>query len=85
LEDAMKKVDLAFPEFLFIVATRAALGAGAALLATRRCSRQGRQRLGAALFGIGVATTVPALIFVFGRDRAPVPPAAEERENPTAT
>ena len=57
----MKKVDLAFPEFLFIVATRAALGAGAALLATRRCSRQGRQRLGAVLFSVGVVTTVPAL------------------------
>ena len=65
----MKKVDLAFPEFLFIVATRAALGAGAALLATRRCNRQVRQRLGAVLFGVGVATTVPALVFLFGEDR----------------
>jgi len=81
----MKKVDLAFPEFLFIVATRAALGAGAALLATRRCSRQGRQRLGVALFGIGVLTTFPALIFVFGGDRAPVPPASEDRETVTAS
>ena len=81
----MKKVDLAFPEFLFIVATRAALGAGAALLATRRCNRQGRQRLGAVLFGIGVATTVPALIFVFGGDREPVPPAAEDRGSVTAS
>ena len=81
----MKKVDLAFPEFLFIVATRAALGAGAALLATRRCNRQGRQRLGAVLFGVGVVTTVPALFFVFGGDRAPVPPAAEDRGTVTAS
>lgn len=73
----MKKVDLEFPEFLFIVATRAVLGAGAALLATRRCSRQGRQRLGAALFGVGVVTTVPALMFLFGRDRRPIPPGAD--------
>ena len=81
----MKKVDLAFPEFLFIVATRAALGAGAALLATRRCNRQSRQRLGAVLFSIGVATTVSALIFVFGGDREPVPPATEDRGTVTAT
>jgi hypothetical protein len=79
----MKKVNLAFPEFLFIVATRAALGAGAALLATRRCSRQGRQRLGAALFGVGVVTTVPALVFLFGKDRPRVRPAAENRETAT--
>jgi hypothetical protein len=79
----MKKVDLAFPEFLFIVATRAVLGAGAALLATRRCSRQGRQRLGAALFGIGVVTTVPALVFLFGKERAPVRPAADDRDAAT--
>ena len=63
----MKKVDLEFPEFLFIVATRAALGAGAAL------------------FGIGVVTTVPALMFLFDRDRATVPPAAEDRETVTAS
>ena len=81
----MKKVDLEFPEFLFIVATRAALGAGAALLATRRCSRQGRQRLGAVLFGVGVVTTVPALVFLFGGDREPTPPAAEDRGTVTAS
>ena len=81
----MKKVDLEFPEFLFIVATRAALGAGAALLATRRCNRKSRQRLGAALFGVGVVTTVPALVFLFGGERTPVPPAAEDRGTVTAS
>ena len=81
----MKKVDLAFPEFLFIVATRAALGAGAALLATRRCSRQGRQRLGAVLFSVGVVTTVPALVFLFGGDREPAPPAQDDHGTSTAS
>ena len=81
----MKKVDLEFPEIIFIVATRAALGAGAALLATRRCNRQSRQRLGAVLFSVGVVTTVPALVFLFGGDREPVPPAADDRGSVTAS
>ena len=70
----MKKVDLAFPEFLFIVATRAALGAGAALLATARVSARGRRRLGVALFATGALTTIPALLLVFGRGESPRTP-----------
>jgi hypothetical protein len=61
----MKRVDLALPEFGFIVATRAALGAGVGLLATRRLRRGTRQRLGLALLGLGVATTVPAAFLLF--------------------
>lgn len=70
----MKKVDLAFPEFMFIVATRAALGAGVALLASARVSARGRRRLGVALFSTGVLTTVPALLLVFGRRKSPRTP-----------
>jgi hypothetical protein len=63
----MKRVDLALPEFGFIVATRAALGAGVGLLASRRLGRRTRQRLGVALLGFGALTTIPAAFLLFGR------------------
>ena len=47
----MKRLDLSFPEFGFIVATRAALGAGIG----RR-----RKAVGATLVAIGAITTIPA-------------------------
>lgn len=64
----MKRVDLSFPEFGFVVATRAALGAGVGLLATRRVCRRSRQKLGAALLAFGALTTIPAAFLLFGRD-----------------
>lgn len=63
----MKRVDLALPEFGFIVATRAALGAGVGLLASRRLGRRTRQRLGVALLSFGALTTIPAAFLLFGR------------------
>ena len=63
----MKRVDLALPEFGFIVATRAALGAGVGLLATRRLGRRTRQRLGVALLSLGALTTIPAAFLLLGR------------------
>ena len=56
----MKRLDLSFPEFGFIVATRAALGAGIGLLAAERLRSRNRHRLGAALLAIGVLATIPA-------------------------
>lgn len=77
----MKRVDLSFPEFGFVVATRAALGAGIGLLLTGRACRRSRQRLGTALLAFGAVTTIPAAFLLFGRDagagaRARKPPAA---------
>ena len=57
----MKSLTLNVPAFAFIVATRAALAAGAGLLLSSTLSPRQRRSLGAALVGVGAATTVPAV------------------------
>jgi len=75
-----RRVDLSLPEFAFVVATRAALGAGVGLLASTRLAKRSRKRLGASLLTVGALTTLPALYFLFG-DRAE---AAAERPEAAA-
>lgn len=62
-----KDLRLSLPQFAFVVATRAALGAGVGLLASTRLCKKTRKRAGATLLTIGAVTTLPALWFVFGR------------------
>ena len=57
---SMKKPDLTFPELMFVVATRGALGAGVGLLLAGKLSDQQRKMLGLALVTIGAVTTIPA-------------------------
>ena len=64
-----RRVDLSLPEFAFVVATRAALGAGIGLLASSRLGRHSRRRIGASLLTLGALTTLPALYFLFGQER----------------
>lgn len=64
----MKRVDLSFRQLTFIVATRAALGAGVALLAASSLGTRQRKRLGAILFTLGAVTTGPALYLVFRKN-----------------
>ncbi|HEY3202398.1 MAG TPA: hypothetical protein VGL03_01950 [Thermoanaerobaculia bacterium] len=66
----MKRLDLSFPEFGFVVATRAALGAGIGLLLADKLGRCNRRRVGATLLALGVLTTIPAAFMLFGRGRA---------------
>ncbi len=56
----MKKPDLTFPELMFVVATRAALGAGVGLLLSTKLNDQQRKLLGLTLVFIGAVTTIPA-------------------------
>jgi hypothetical protein len=56
----MKKVRLSFPQMMFVIATRAALAGGVALLNSDRLKKQSRRKLGWILAGIGAVTTVPA-------------------------
>jgi len=67
----MKRIDLSYRQFTFILATRVALGAGLALLAAPRLGSRRRQRLGRALFTLGVVTTAPALYVVFRKNGPP--------------
>src|SRR4051812_48608003 len=62
--DSVKEVSLALPELMFVVATRAALGAGIGLLLAGRLPEHRRQLAGATLFGIGAVATIPAVASV---------------------
>jgi hypothetical protein len=73
----MRNVVLSFPVFGFVVATRAALGAGIGLLLAQKLSAARRKAIGLTLVSIGAATTIPAAIAVFRRsdrevERVPV-------------
>lgn len=62
--EIMKAIALDLPTFGFIVVTRGLLGLGVGLLVSSRFSPSRRRRIGAALVGLGAATTVPALLAV---------------------
>ena len=66
----MKRLDLSFPQFGFIVATRAALGAGVGLLLAQRIGRRRQRAIGATLVAIGALTTIPAAFALRGARRA---------------
>ena len=61
----MRTVTLPLAQFGFVVATRAALAAGVALLVSGRLPEARRRAVGRLLVGIGVITTVPAAIWGF--------------------
>ena len=72
----MRRLDLSYPEFGFIVATRAALGAGLALLVADRLGRRRKRTLGKTLFALGAVTTIPAVFTLLGARRTDYTKAA---------
>jgi len=56
----MAKRSLSVPQLMFVIGTRAALAAGAALLVSEKLNKTPRRIAGLALMGVGAATTVPA-------------------------
>jgi hypothetical protein len=62
----MKKIDLPLPEFAFVIATRAALGAGIGLLLSQKLARRRARAVGLALVALGALTTIPAVIAIRG-------------------
>jgi hypothetical protein len=66
----MREGRITTPELALIAGTRAALGLGLGLLLANRLTAQERRGAGWALFLVGVVTTIPLAIEVFGRPRA---------------
>ena len=58
---------LTLPLIGAIAATRAMLGAGVGLFASTRVPRKRRRAVGLVLVGVGVASTIPIALKVFGR------------------
>jgi len=62
----MKPVELTPLSLIFVVGTRAALAFGVGLFVAEHIPAERRRALALGLIGIGVATTVPAALAVFG-------------------
>ena len=67
----MKYASLTIPEIGLIAATRAAGGAGIALLLGGLLKPEQRRKVGWTLLAIGILTTIPLVVDVRGKLRAP--------------
>ena len=65
----MKEARLTLPKLALVAGTRAAAGAGLALLLADRFSREQRKAAGWALFLFGAITTIPLGIMVLSKRR----------------
>ena len=63
----VNEIQLSRPELAFIIATRAILGAGIALLLADRLSAEQRKAVGSTLVLVGLVTTIPAVWAIFGK------------------
>ena len=63
----MKQITLTVPELGLIVGTRAAAGAGLALLLADRLDPMQRRAVGWTLLAVGIATSVPLVAQIFGK------------------
>jgi hypothetical protein len=64
----VNEIQLSRPELPFIIATRAILGAGIALLlADRPLSAEQRKAVGSTFVLVGLVTTIPAVWAIFGK------------------
>jgi hypothetical protein len=66
----MISAELRLPELGLIAGTRGLLGAGVGLVVAGRLSDAQRKDIGWTLIAIGVLTTIPLALLVFGRHRA---------------
>jgi hypothetical protein len=66
-EVIMKETRLSMPELALIAGTRAALGAGAALILGDKLTKEQKKAVGWTLFLVGVVTTLPILANVIGK------------------
>jgi hypothetical protein len=61
-----REFQLSLPTLFSVAATRGLLGLGAGLLLSDKLERKRRRRTGFALLGLGVATTIPLALRVWG-------------------
>jgi hypothetical protein len=66
----MKKHDVTIPEIGLIAVTRVMLGAGVGLLLSDKLAAEQRRAVGWTLVAVGVLTTFPLALEVFGSDDA---------------
>lgn len=81
----MREISIPIPEIGLIAGTRLALGVGIGLLAADCLSREQRSAAGWALVTIGVLTTLPLAIDVFGRRRCQTRAGIRREEATLAT
>jgi hypothetical protein len=62
----MKRIPLSKPEIAMIGGTRAAFGAGVGLLVADRLNNDQRRAVGWTLLAVGLITTIPIVLQVFG-------------------
>ena len=67
----MKHASLTIPEIAAVAATRAAGGAGLALLLGNRLKPEQRRTVGWILLAIGIITTVPLVVNILGKLQQP--------------
>jgi putative effector of murein hydrolase len=65
----MKTINLKIPEIGLLAMTRAALGAGVALLISSKLDERERRAAGIALVVVGIVTTIPFALQFFGDDK----------------
>ena len=63
----MKTVRLTLSEIALLAGTRAALGAGVGLLLGEKLKPEQRQAVGWTLLAVGLLTTIPLALEVFGK------------------
>ena len=63
----MKTVTLTLPEIALLAGTRAALGAGIALLLGEKLNEEQRKAVGWTLLVVGLLTTIPLALEVLGK------------------
>jgi hypothetical protein len=64
----MKTVEWKVPEVALFAITRIALGAGVGLLLSTKLEPPQRRTAGLALLAVGLATTLPFALRIFGED-----------------
>jgi hypothetical protein len=65
MEASMKKAELSIPELSMVAGTRAAAGAGIALLLSDRLSAERRKAVGWSLLAFGAISTIPLALHIF--------------------